>query len=99
MPHLHPLDLRPLVGLPRLRAVTAGLGSLRKNARHASCLGCRRSPARSTGAPAELDPAPTCPASTQGLPGAEPARLCDQPHPDEFLRSGLASCQTANTLE
>ena len=36
MPHLQPLDLRPLVGLPRLKAVTAGLGSLRKNARHAS---------------------------------------------------------------
>ena len=32
MPNLQPEDLRPLVGLPRLKAVTAGLGSDRKNA-------------------------------------------------------------------
>ncbi|MEI7744010.1 MAG: hypothetical protein WCK58_09705 [Chloroflexota bacterium] len=32
MRHLAPEDLRPLAGLPNLRAVTPGLGSLRKNA-------------------------------------------------------------------
>src|SRR5439155_20762126 len=32
MPNLQPEDLRPLVGLLRLKAVTAGLGSDRKNA-------------------------------------------------------------------
>lgn len=39
MRHLVPEDLRPLVGLPRLRAVTAGLGSLRKNAAAEAMLG------------------------------------------------------------
>lgn len=32
MRHLQPEDLRPLVGLPNLKGVTVGLGSLRKNA-------------------------------------------------------------------
>lgn len=31
MRHLQPKDLRPLVGLPNLKGVTAGLGSKRKN--------------------------------------------------------------------
>jgi hypothetical protein len=39
MRHLLPQDLAPLVGLPRLRAVTPGLGSLRKNDAAAALLG------------------------------------------------------------
>ncbi len=39
MRHLQPDDLRPLVGLPRLRAVTAGLGSLRRNAAASALVG------------------------------------------------------------
>jgi hypothetical protein len=39
MRHLTPDDLRPLVGLPNLRAVTPGLGSRRKNDAAATMLG------------------------------------------------------------
>jgi hypothetical protein len=39
MPHLKPEDLRPLVGLPRLKGVTAGLGSMRENAAAHSLVG------------------------------------------------------------
>ena len=39
MRHLSPEDLRPLVGLPHLRAVTPGLGSRRKNDAAAALLG------------------------------------------------------------
>jgi hypothetical protein len=39
MRHLHPEDLAPLVGLPRLKAVTPGLGSRRKNEAAAALLG------------------------------------------------------------
>jgi hypothetical protein len=39
MSHLQPEDLRPLVGLPRLRAVTTGLGSIRKNDAASAMLG------------------------------------------------------------
>jgi hypothetical protein len=39
MRHLTPADLRPLVGLPRLRAVTPGLGSLRRNDAASELLG------------------------------------------------------------
>ena len=39
MAHLQPEDLRPLVGLPRLRAVTTGLGSVRKNEAAGAMLG------------------------------------------------------------
>ena len=39
MRHLQPEDLAPLVGLPRLTALTPGLGSLRKNDAAAALLG------------------------------------------------------------
>jgi hypothetical protein len=39
MRHLQPDDLAPLVGLPRLKAVTPGLGSRRKNEAAAALLG------------------------------------------------------------
>ena len=39
MRHLQPQDLAPLAGLPRLKAVTAGLGSRRKNDAAAALLG------------------------------------------------------------
>ena len=39
MRHLQPADLAPLVGLPHLRAVTAGLGSRRKTEAAAALLG------------------------------------------------------------
>jgi hypothetical protein len=39
MGHLKPDDLRPLVGLPQLKAVTPGLGSLRKNSAAHALLG------------------------------------------------------------
>ncbi|MEA2546054.1 MAG: hypothetical protein QOI09_1327 [Chloroflexota bacterium] len=39
MRHLQPGDLAPLVGLPRLKAVTPGLGSRRKNEAAAAMLG------------------------------------------------------------
>ncbi len=39
MRHLQPQDLAPLAGLPRLKAVTPGLGSLRKNEAAAALLG------------------------------------------------------------
>jgi hypothetical protein len=39
MPQLQPDDLQPLVGLPRLQAVTAGLGSVRKNREAEALLG------------------------------------------------------------
>jgi hypothetical protein len=39
MRHLQPGDLAPLVGLPRLKAVTPGLGSRRKNEAAAALLG------------------------------------------------------------
>jgi hypothetical protein len=39
MRHLQPEDLRPLVGLPKLRAVTPGLGSRRKNEAATALLG------------------------------------------------------------
>jgi hypothetical protein len=39
MRHLKPEDLAPLVGLPHLKEVTPGLGSLRKNAAAAAMLG------------------------------------------------------------
>jgi hypothetical protein len=42
MPNLQPDDLQPLVGLPKLEAVTAGLGSLRKNSRAEALLGLPR---------------------------------------------------------
>ena len=39
MRHLGVDDLRPLLGLPHLRAVSPGLGSIRKNAAAAAMLG------------------------------------------------------------
>ena len=39
MRHLQPEDLAPLRGLPRLKAVTPGLGSHRKNDAAAAMLG------------------------------------------------------------
>jgi hypothetical protein len=39
MRHLRPEDLAPLIGLPRLKAVTPGLGSRRKNEAAAAMLG------------------------------------------------------------
>jgi hypothetical protein len=39
MRHLKPEDLAPLIGLPRLKAVSPGLGSLRKNEAAAAMLG------------------------------------------------------------
>ena len=42
MRHLQPADLAPLVGLPRLKAVTPGLGSRRKNEAAAAMLGLPR---------------------------------------------------------
>jgi hypothetical protein len=39
MRHLKPEDLAPLIGLPRLKAVTPGLGSRRKNEAAAAMLG------------------------------------------------------------
>jgi hypothetical protein len=42
MRHLQPADLAPLVGLPRLKAVTPGLGSHRKNEAAVAMLGLPR---------------------------------------------------------
>jgi hypothetical protein len=42
MPNLQPEDLQPLIGLPKLEAVTAGLGSMRKNAKAEALLGLPR---------------------------------------------------------
>jgi hypothetical protein len=39
MRHLRPEDLAPLVGLPQLKAVTPGLGSIRKNEAASALLG------------------------------------------------------------
>ena len=39
MRHLQPQDLAPLVGMPRLTALTPGLGSRRKNDAAAALLG------------------------------------------------------------
>lgn len=49
MPHLRPEDLQCLVGLPRLRAVAVGLGSLRKNEAAERMLGLPRAPADKMG--------------------------------------------------